>query len=146
VPRSGDLNESIGSAQPDYFKLLKTGGLMKDSTRARVAAIVGAVSRQKSISSIYDYSSGSHRNTSVSIKGGKISGYDYTTSSHFSGGGSGSLDFYDYETSKHVQLKMNRNNFDGYDYHSGKHFSGTVNGSSVSLYDYETAQHHNFSV
>lgn len=119
---------------------------MKDSTRARVAVIVGAVSKGKSISSIYDYSSGGHRNISVSIKGGKVSGYDYTTSSHFSGGGSGNLNFFDYETSKHVQLKINGNNFDGYDYHSGNHFSGTVNSGSVSLYDYETAQHYNYSV
>ena len=119
---------------------------MKDSARARVAAIVGAASKGKNISSVYDYSSGGHRNTSVSINGGQISGFDYTTSSHFSGGGSGNLDFYDYETSKHVQLKMNGNNFDGYDYHSGRHFSGTVNSGSVSLYDYETAQHHNYSV
>ena len=76
----------------------------------------------------------------------QVSGYDYTTSSHFSGGDSGNLDYYDYETSKHVQQKMNGNNFDVYDYHSVKHFSGTVNSGSVSLYDYETAQHFNYNV
>jgi hypothetical protein len=127
--------------------LLNAGGIMKDSTRARVAAIVGAASKGQNVSSVYDYSSGGHRNTSVSINNGQVSGYDYTTSSHFSGGGgSGNLDFYDYETSKHVQLKINGNNFEGYDYHSGKHFSGTVNNGAVSLYDYETGQHYNYSV
>ena len=120
---------------------------MKDSTRARVAAIVGAASKGQSVSTVYDCSSGGHRNTSVSISNGQVSGYDHTTSSHFSGGGgSGNLDFYDYETSKHVQLKMNGNNFDGYDYHAEKHFSGTVNGGSVTLYDYETGQHYSYSV
>ena len=119
---------------------------MKESNRARVAAIIGAASKRKNISSIYDYSSGSHRYTSVSINGGRIAGFDYTTSSHFSGGGSGNLDFFDYETSNHVQLKMNENKFDGYDYHTGSHFTGTINGGSISLYDYETAQHYNYSI
>lgn len=121
---------------------------MKDSTRARVAAIVGATSKGQNVSSVYDYSSGGYRNASVSVNSnGNVDGYDYTTSSHFSGGGGqGNLDFYDYETSKHVQLKMNGNNFEGYDYHSGKHFSGSVSGSSISLYDYETGQYYNFSV
>ncbi len=120
---------------------------MKDSTIARVAAIVGVAGKGQNVSSVYDYSAGGYRNTSVSITDGQVSGYDYTTSSHFSGGGgSGNLDFYDYETSKHVQLKMNGNSFNGYDYYSGKHFSGTVNGASVSIYDYETGKYHNYSV
>lgn len=119
---------------------------MKESARARVVAIIGAASKDKSVSSVYDFTNRGYKNISVSINNGQVTGYDYTTSSHFSGNsGTGNLDFYDYETSKHVQLKMNDNNFEGFDYHSRKHFSGTINGTSVSLYDYETCLYYNFS-
>lgn len=119
---------------------------MKESTRARVAAIVGSAAGRKRVSAVYDYSVGGYRNASVDVAGGNVTGFDYATSTHFSGGGSGNLDFYDYETSKHVQLKLEGNQFSGYDYHSGKHFSGTVSGGTISLYDYETSQHYNYSV
>jgi hypothetical protein len=119
---------------------------MKEPTRARVAAVVGATIKKKKVSSVYDYSQGGHRSASAKVTDGKVSGYDYDTSSHFSGGGGGKLDFYDYDTSAHVQLKLNGNKFKGYCYHTGSHFSGTVKGSSISLYDYETGQHYNFSI
>ena len=121
---------------------------MRDSTRARVAAIVGAASKDQNISTVYDHASGRHRSTSVYIRNGRVSGYDYLTSSYFSGGsgGSGNLDFFDFETARQVQLKMNGNNFDGYDCHSGEHFSGTVHRGSVSLYDYETEHNYSFGV
>ena len=117
---------------------------MKHEARARVAAIVAAVNKGSSISSVYDYAKSVHRKTSADVRSGQITGYDYDTSSHFSGGGSNSLDFYDYETSTHIQLKLNGNQFSGYDYHTSQHFSGTVNGNSISLYDYQTSQHYNF--
>jgi hypothetical protein len=120
---------------------------LKDSTRARVAAIIGAASRGQSVSSVYDYSSGDHRNISVSINNGRVSGYDHTSSSHFMGdGGHGNLDFYDYETANNVQLKITENSFFGYDYKSGKPFSGTVSKDSLTLYDYETGQHYRYRV
>ena len=119
---------------------------MKETTRARVAAIVGAAKNQKKISSIYDYSTSCHRNISASISNGKVEGYDYTTSSFFSGSSNNSLDFYDYNNSKHVNLKMNGNKFDGYDYDTKKHFSGTINGKNISLYDYDTGTHYNYSI
>jgi hypothetical protein len=119
---------------------------MKESTRARVASIVGAAFKEKKINSVYDYASGKYRNTSVKVKGGKVNGYDYSSSSHYSGGGQGGkLDFYDYETSSHVQLKLDGKKYSGYDYHTGKHFSGTISGNSISLYDYETGQYYNYS-
>jgi hypothetical protein len=117
---------------------------MKDSTRARVAAAVAAAAKGKKVSSVYDYSAGQHRNASAELRNGNVKGYDYSTSSHFSGG-SRDLNFYDYETSAHVQLKLDGEKFKGYDYHTGAHFSGTVRGRSISLYDYETGQHYNFS-
>lgn len=119
---------------------------MKGSTRARVAAIVGAASNVRAVSSVYDYSCGEYRTISVSVNNGHVSGYDYDTSTHFSGGSGGNLNFYDYETSQHVQLNLNGNSVNGYDYHSGQHFSGTITGNAVSLYDYETGQYYNYSV
>lgn len=138
----------LGVCLPLYiaaFFLLDAEKIMKGTTRARVAAVVGAATKKQNVSSVYDYSTGSHRNTSVKVENGRVSGYDYNTSSHFSGASS-NLDFYDYDTSAHVQLKLNGNQFTGFDYHTGSHFSGSVNGSSISLYDYETGQYYNFSV
>ncbi len=59
---------------------------MEDSTRARVAVIVGAAFNNKKVSSLYDYNMSGHKNISVEVKNGKVSEYDYNTSSHFSGG------------------------------------------------------------
>jgi len=119
---------------------------MKETTRARVAAAVGAASPKKEVSSVYDYSASRYKNISASFSSGSLSGYDYSTSSHFSGNGGGSMDFYDYGNSNHVQLRVNGTDFEGYDYDSQKHFSGTINGNSVSLYDYETRKYYNYSV
>lgn len=120
---------------------------MKESTRAKVASVVGAAFKVTNISSVYDYSSASHKSMSVKVTDGKVSGFDYGTSSHFSGAGHGKkLDFYDNETSSHVQLKLEGKKFSGYDYYTGQHFSGTISGNSISLYDYETCQYYNYSI
>ncbi|MCA7931210.1 hypothetical protein [Burkholderia cepacia] len=119
---------------------------MKDTTRARVAAAVGAAVLRKNVTSVYDYSSGGYKSISASVGNGSLNGYDYTTSSYFTGSSGTSLDFYDYHSSKHVLLNLKNGSFDGYDYDSGKHFSGTVNGNSISLYDYETSKHYNYAV
>lgn len=118
---------------------------MKQSSRVRVAAVVGAAASGKRVSSVYDYSIGTHRSISADVSGGRVTGYDYSTSSHFSGSGS-DLGFYDYEFSAHVQLRVDENQFSGYDYNTSSHFSGTVNGGSIALYDYETSRYYNYSV
>ena len=119
---------------------------MKDSTRARVAAAVGAAVKQKRISGVFDYQSGKHRQASADVSHGKVTGFDYDSSTHFSGGGSKKLDFFDYETSSHVQLKLDGKKFSGFDYYTSSHFSGTISGNSISLYDYETGQYYNYGV
>jgi hypothetical protein len=93
---------------------------MKESTRARVAAVVGAATKGKVVTAVYDYAAAEYRNASVDVSRGRINGFDYSTSTCFSGGGEGTLDFYDYETSKDVQLKLEGSQFTGYDYHSGR--------------------------
>ncbi|SFD03040.1 hypothetical protein [Collimonas sp. OK412] len=119
---------------------------MKNTTRVRVAAVVGAAALRKDVTAVYDYSMSGFKNISASIAVGAVTGYDYSTSSHFSGGGNGSLDFYDYHNSKFVQLKLKEKTFEGYDYDSQKFFAGSVSGGSISLYDYETNQYYNYSV
>ena len=119
---------------------------MKETTRARVAAVVGAAALRKRVSAVYDYSTSRYRSISAEIGTSGVTGYDYSTSSHFSGGGGGSLDFYDYDNSKHISLKFNDQRFEGYDYATQRHFSGTVSGNSISLYDYETNKYYNYSV
>ena len=118
---------------------------MKESARARVAAVVAAATKSKKVSSVYDYSTGEHKNASARVQGRKVRGYDYSTGSHISGSGSRNLNFYDYETAAHVDLKLTGKKFKGYDYHSRSHFSGTIRGRSISIYDYETGQYYNFS-
>jgi len=119
---------------------------MRDGTRARVAATVAAATLKKSVGSVYDYDASTHRIMSVDIRNGQVNGFDHGTSTHFSGGGGGSLDFFDYEHSQHVQLALNGTSFSGFDYHTGQHFSGNVNGSSVTIFDHETGSHHSYSV
>ena len=120
---------------------------MKDSIRARVASIIGAAFRGEKVSSVYDYTSGSYRTTWAEVTDGKVSGYDYGTSTHYSGcAQGGNLDFYDYEVSAVVKLRLDGSEFAGYDYHSGNHFSGTITGKAISLHDYETGQYYNFSL
>jgi hypothetical protein len=119
---------------------------MKDSTRARVAAVVGAAAKKDHVSSVYDYNSGIYRRISANVERGCVSGFDYRTSTHLTGSGANNtLSFYDYETSSHVQLQLNGDQFSGFDYHTNSHFSGTINGNSISLYDYGTGQHYSFS-
>jgi hypothetical protein len=122
------------------------GERMTDSTRARVAAAVASAAKEKTISSVYDYAGGRYRRTSASTSGSGLSGFDYDTGTHFSGGGGGRLDFFDYQNSAHVQLKLEGNQFSGFDYHTSSHFSGSVSGSAISLYDYQTGRHYSFSV
>jgi hypothetical protein len=121
---------------------------VKDSTRARIAATVGATTKEKRISSVFDYADGRYHNASVKVSGGKVSGFDYSTNSHFAGGSrvDGKLDFFDYENSAHVQLRMNGKSFKGFDYHTSSHFTGRVSGRSISMYDYGTGRHYNYSV
>ncbi|WP_155629302.1 hypothetical protein [Burkholderia territorii] len=120
---------------------------MKDSTRARVAAIVGAAAFNKKVSSVYDFGSGKFRTVSAQKRdGGGVSGYDFETSTHFSGGSSDSLNFYDYQHGRHVNLKLTEGKFSGYDYESGCHFSGTAKSNSVSIYDNELGKFYNYRV
>lgn len=118
---------------------------MKDSTRARVASAVAAASKKARVSAVYDYDGGCYRNATADVRNGRVSGYDYTTSSHFNGGSAGKLDFFDYETSSHVQLRLEGEQLSGYDYHTGAHFNGTVRSGAVSIYDYGTGRYHNYS-
>ena len=117
---------------------------MTDPTRARVAAAVASAARKETISSVYDYAGGRYRRATASFSGNGLSGFDYDTGTHFSGGG-GRLDFFDYQNSAHVQLRLEGNQFSGFDYHTSSHFSGNVSGSSISLYDYQTGRHYSFS-
>ena len=58
---------------------------MKDSTRARVAAAVGAAVTKRNISSVFDYNAGAHRMTSVKVTDARVRGFDHTSGTHFSG-------------------------------------------------------------
>jgi len=134
---------------------------MDQAICARVAAIVGSAALQKVVSAIYDYSAAGHRNVAADARTGSISGYDYSTSSHFSGTGtstpggirggisggvSGSFDIYDYQRSAHVSFRLDNSVFSGYDYSTSSHFSGSVNASAIWIYDNATGKHYIYSV
>lgn len=127
------------------YYLLK-GSTMKQSTRAKVAAVIAAVMKGQKVSTVYDCSIGSYRNISSEVSEGRVTGYDYSTSSHFSSTSAGKLDFYDYETSTQVRLKVEGSDFLGYDCHSSQNFSGTIDGNTISLYEHETSQSYSYRV
>lgn len=120
---------------------------MQESTRARVAAIIGAAARDKRVLSVYDYHAGRYKNTQVKISRGRIRGYDVNSGSHFMSnqGRPGKLDFYDAQTRSKIQLELSGNRFKGYDFHTGKYFHGSVNGHAIGLYDTETGRVYNYS-
>ncbi|MGL5007061.1 MAG: hypothetical protein ACRC53_06760 [Plesiomonas sp.] len=120
---------------------------MQESTRARVAAIIGASACNKRVLSVYDYQAGRYKNTQVKITEGRISGYDLNTQSGFQTHNSraGKLDFYDAQTHTKVQLELSGNRFKGYDFHTGKYFHGSINGRNIGLYDTETGRQHHYS-
>jgi hypothetical protein len=122
---------------------------MKETTRARVVAVVSAVYLREDITSVYDNSISDHREIIASAANDEVAGYDHSTESHFTGiddANKGSLDFFDYHNAKYVHLKLNGSSFDGYDYDTEKHFTGIIEARIVSLYDYETEEYYDYSV
>jgi len=132
---------------------------MDHVTCARVAAVVGSAAAQKRVSAVFDYSAQKQPNVSADVRTGDLSGYDYSTSSLFSGAVSsrnnsrfnnsdfsGSFEIYDYQKSARISLTLEINTFAGFDYSTQSHFCGSVNGSAISIYDYSTGQYHDFSV
>lgn len=117
---------------------------MKDSTRARIVAAV----TKRNISSVFDCNAGAHRMTSVKVTDARVTGFDQTSGTHFSGSSTSieKLDFFDYETSAHVQLRLTEQSFTGFDYHTSSRYSRRVNGDSISIFDYQTSKHYNYSV
>jgi hypothetical protein len=118
---------------------------MMESTRARVATIVGAVRKGMPVCPIRDFSNIDFGTASASIINVLIAGKDFAAEGQFPGNCNfENLDFYDYETLKPVQLEFDGSNFLGFDHHSGRNFSGFITGVSIVLYDYETARNYNF--
>lgn len=120
---------------------------MNSGQRAAIAAIIIAITSQKSVNTIYSYETSSHICMSGSVSSNAISAYDYGRRCHLSGSATSPNNFslYDYGVSSHVNLTIDGENFSGYDYSSGHHFSGRVRLKSVSLYDYQSSQFYNFS-
>lgn len=118
---------------------------MKDSTRVRVGAVV----TKRNISSVFDYNAGAHRMTSVKVTDARVTGFDHTSGTHFSGSSTSveKLDFFDYETSAHVQLSPHRSILHRIRLpHTSSHYSGRLNGNSISIFDYQISKHYNYSV
>ena len=89
----------------------------------------------KSLSAIYKYGDDSGFKTiAMKVANGKVTGYDYTTSSHFTGT---MPNLYHYGESCHVQLQAKGNGkYAGFVYGGGGHFEVTVKGKNASFYDY----------
>ncbi|WFP74526.1 hypothetical protein [Mesorhizobium sp. WSM4906] len=107
---------------------------MKPHVRAAVAAIALSDFSKRNVTSIYSYAESKYVNVDVTVRGGQVNGYDYSSSCHIDG----SLpSLYHYGESCHIDLQPGSNgHYDGYDYGSSSHFEVTVNGSEVEIYDY----------
>ncbi len=120
---------------------------MKNSTKIRIAAAVGSVANERKVQSIFDISTKCYRSTSAAFENGKLQGYDFVTSSEFSGEIQGdNIYFFDNETSSHVHLRLENRKFRGYDYLTGCSFSGSVSGGFISLRDEFSSHYSHFRV
>lgn len=119
---------------------------MKQNVRARVASIVAAHKLNKRITSVFDQSRSAYVNLDTKMDGGVVNGFDYTSSSYFSGSNSQSLNFFNYDSGSYVDLKVSGNNYSGFDFESSCYFDVTISGNSITIFDYETSDYYNFSV
>ena len=56
----------------------------------------------------------------------------------------GHFDFWDPDTSAHVQMMLTEDTLWGFDFHTNCHFSGTILKQTLSIYDYETGRRYDF--
>lgn len=120
---------------------------MQDHTRRAVAFIAGAIGSGRKVSSVYDFSTNSYYNMSITITDSKIAAFDHTQGCHIDGPISGrKISLYHYGNGKYLDLESKGSNFSGYDYDSGKHFDIKLNGSTLSIYDYENSSYFNYSI
>jgi len=123
---------------------------MDTQTRRRIAYVAGRLAKLNTAAgSIYDFQSGQHYFISGDITHSNVAIFDYTTSSHMSGGGDGSggYNLFDYSNSQYIDFKYKEGTFEGFDYASGSHFNGkaSINGE-VGIFDYSTGQYYSFTV
>jgi hypothetical protein len=109
--------------------------MIKPHVRAIIAATAISHATGKKLTSIYQYGGDSgHKSMSVDISGTKVTGYDYGTSSHFTGS---IPSLYHYGEGCHVEFKdKGSGKYTGYVYGVGAHFEVTVKQKSASFYDY----------
>lgn len=109
--------------------------MIKPHVRAIIAAAAISHATGKTLNSIYQYGQDSgHKSISMDVKANEVTGYDYTTSAHFTGT---IPNLYHYGASAHVEFKPDGSGkYTGYDYGAGAHFEVKVQGQSASFYDY----------
>jgi len=116
---------------------------MKDHVRAAVAAIALSHFLGKRVSSIHASGAG-YVNIDISIHGTRVSGFDYTNSSHIDGD---IPNLYHYGESSHLEFKsMGNGRYEGFDFGESCHFEVTVSGQNASVYDYGVSGYFQFSL
>lgn len=109
--------------------------MIKPHIRAIIAATALSHTLGKKLTSIYQYGGDSgFKSVSIDISGKKVTGYDYTTGSHFSGT---IPSLYHYGEGCHVEFKdKGGGKYTGFVYGEGGHYEVKVKGKSASFYDY----------
>ena len=115
---------------------------MQESTRMRVAAVVGTIVRRKT-PVLQEHSIGGCANLGAGDSDASLREWA-NRSVHFPNGSAGHFDFWDPDTSAHVQMMLTEDTLWGFDFHTNCHFSGTILKQTLSIYDYETGRRYDY--
>ena len=116
---------------------------MQESTRMRVAAVIGSIVRKKAPvlqgHSVCGCASRSDSDSDASLREWADRSVRFSNSN-----AKGHFDFWDPDTSAHVQMMLTEDTLWGFDFHTNCHFSGTILKQTLSIYDYETGRRYDF--
>jgi hypothetical protein len=108
--------------------------MIQPHIRAIIAATSLSHAGGRMLNEIHDHSGAGRVGVTVNILEGKVVGWDYSTSSRFSGP---MENIYHEVDRSYLHLKADGDGrYSGYDHASGSHFNVVVNGKDAAVYDH----------